>query len=683
LTRRRRAIWFIATLVSGILLCAGLAVVRARLLPRLTQRLEAATGHRISIGGLGVAGLQTLVLRDVRVFGAPPFEGESLARIERMNVRLGGPGRGILEPSEVSLDGVEVEFLSTGSADNWRGRQVTTPSAQSSSASVPARAHLAVSVRNARVHGTVALPQGRRLGFRIADLSFDRDAYGQETTSARGVVADAGRFATIRLPSLSVTTHRGTPVAAQGDNASVTVPGGGVVADGLALRVLFTGQGVSFDLAGEGASSRLKLACRLAGDLGDLDLQVVRLPLRALAPVLDPHGVGLDRAVATLHLMASLAGEPPRVPYQLDLDLRDFDVHHGAIDRSPWRGLNAELHSSGVVDLAGGRVEIESAELRGLGATLHSKGWVDYSHEPRGEIRVHTPEPLPCSNLLAAQPEPVQKVLAGMVLDGTLGLSLDVGFDAADWETLTLDLRLDPLCRVKTEPTALSALATALVKGQASGAPAIQLPLGKYHPEFASLSEMPAHLPGAFLTSEDGRFFSHNGFDIEMIRRALVQDLQAHAFSRGASTISQQLAKNLFLTPHRTLARKLEETVLTWRLQNLLGKDRTLELYLNVIELGPGIRGVKEAARVYFGKSLGELRPLESAHLAALTPNPHVLARRFRDGHVDEGWLQRLYDLLGMMKRSGRLTPADLATARVSKLSLRRPGKDVPSRSDL
>lgn len=622
-----------------------------------------------------MAGLRTLVLRDVRVFGAAPFEGEALARIDRLDVQLGGPGRGVWEPSEVLLDGVDVEFLSTGSADNWRGRHATASASTAQAASGPSRYHLTVSARNARVHGTVALPQGRRMGFRISDLSFDRDAQGQEATSARGVVVDAGRFATIRVPSLAITTRRGTPVAAQGDKASVIVPGGGVLADGLGLRVLFSGQGVSLDLTEEQAQPTLKLSCRLAGDLGDLDLQVERLPLRALAPVLDPHGLGLDRAVATLHLMASLAGEPPRVPYQFDLDLRDFDVHHGAIDRSPWRGLSAELHSSGVVDLAGGRVDIETAEMKALGASLNAKGWVDYAHEPRGEVRVRTSGALPCSNLLAAQSEPVRNVLAGLVLDGALGISLDVGFDAADWETLTLDLRLDPLCRVKTEPSALSALATALVKGQASGDGATQLPLGKYHPDFASLSEMPAHLPGAFLTSEDGRFFSHNGFDLEMIRRALVQDLQAHAFSRGASTISQQLAKNLFLTPHRTLARKLEETVLTWRLQNLIGKERMLELYLNVIELGPGIRGVKEAARVYFGKSLGELRPIESAHLAALTPNPHILARRFRDGHVDEGWLQRLYDLLGMMRRSGRLTPADLATARVSKLVLRRPTK--------
>jgi membrane peptidoglycan carboxypeptidase len=104
---------------------------------------------------------------------------------------------------------------------------------------------------------------------------------------------------------------------------------------------------------------------------------------------------------------------------------------------------------------------------------------------------------------------------------------------------------------------------------------------------------------------------------------------------------------------------------------------------LNVIDLGPGIRGVRQAARAYFGKELHQLRPIDSAYLATLAPNPHVLARRFRDGHVDDGWLQRLHDLLAMMRRSGRLTAADFAEARASKPALRRIDKEFTARPGL
>jgi membrane peptidoglycan carboxypeptidase len=157
-----------------------------------------------------------------------------------------------------------------------------------------------------------------------------------------------------------------------------------------------------------------------------------------------------------------------------------------------------------------------------------------------------------------------------------------------------------------------------------------------------------------------------------MIRRALAHDMEIGSLAKGASTITQQLAKNLFLGPERTLSRKLAELVLGWRLDETVRKEEQLELYLNVIELGPGIRGVKRAAEVYFGKPVAKLTPLESAHLAALTPNPLGYARRFREGRVDDGWLHRLYDLLGMMKRSGRLSAAELNSARQSRLTLRR-----------
>jgi membrane peptidoglycan carboxypeptidase len=210
------------------------------------------------------------------------------------------------------------------------------------------------------------------------------------------------------------------------------------------------------------------------------------------------------------------------------------------------------------------------------------------------------------------------------------------------------------------------------LRGAGRPAASAVLALDRHHPDYVALKAMPPWLPAAFLTAEDGRFFAHPGFDLEMIRRALAHDFQVADFARGASTITQQLAKNLFLGSERTMARKLEELVLAWRLHELLPKRRILELYLNVIELGPSIRGVKRAAEVYFGKSVAALTPLEAAHLAALTPNPLGYARRFREGRVDEGWLHKLYDLLGMMKRSGRLTAAEMAAARNARLMLNR-----------
>jgi monofunctional glycosyltransferase len=126
----------------------------------------------------------------------------------------------------------------------------------------------------------------------------------------------------------------------------------------------------------------------------------------------------------------------------------------------------------------------------------------------------------------------------------------------------------------------------------------------------------------AVLVAEDINFFSHHGFDSGEIRKALGQAVEDREFPRGASTISQQLAKNLWLSPSRDPLRKAREAILTWQLERTLGKRRLLELYLNVVEFGPGIWGVEGASRRYFGKGAADLDDDEAAWLAAGLPSP-------------------------------------------------------------
>jgi len=130
------------------------------------------------------------------------------------------------------------------------------------------------------------------------------------------------------------------------------------------------------------------------------------------------------------------------------------------------------------------------------------------------------------------------------------------------------------------------------------------------------------HLKRAVLVSEDINFFSHHGFDTDEIENALETAWQEKHLPRGASTLTQQLAKNLWLSPSRNPLRKLKEAILTRQLEERLSKRRILELYLNVVELGPGIYGAEAAARHYFGVSAAALGPRQAAELAAALPNP-------------------------------------------------------------
>jgi monofunctional biosynthetic peptidoglycan transglycosylase len=126
----------------------------------------------------------------------------------------------------------------------------------------------------------------------------------------------------------------------------------------------------------------------------------------------------------------------------------------------------------------------------------------------------------------------------------------------------------------------------------------------------------------AVLVAEDVNFFSHGGFDSGEIRKALTQALEEGELPRGASTITQQLAKNLWLSPSRDPLRKTREAILTWQLERRLGKRRILELYLNLVEFGPGVWGVESAARRYFGRPAADLGDDEAARLAAALPSP-------------------------------------------------------------
>jgi len=153
-------------------------------------------------------------------------------------------------------------------------------------------------------------------------------------------------------------------------------------------------------------------------------------------------------------------------------------------------------------------------------------------------------------------------------------------------------------------------------------------------------------LKSAVVAAEDQKFLDHEGFDVEAIQEAYERNERRGRIRRGASTISQQLAKNLFLSPQRTYLRKAHETVITLMIEALLSKRRILEIYLNVVEWGNGIYGAEAAARYYYGISAAELDAEQAARLAAMIPNP-----RFFAGHQSSPYLeQRTKTLLTQME---------------------------------
>ena len=167
-------------------------------------------------------------------------------------------------------------------------------------------------------------------------------------------------------------------------------------------------------------------------------------------------------------------------------------------------------------------------------------------------------------------------------------------------------------------------------------------------------------LKKAVLISEDAAFFSHKGIDFNELKASLKKDLETWSFSRGGSTITMQLAKNLYLNPSKNPLRKIKEVIIAWQLEQKLSKRRIFEIYLNVVEFGRNLYGAEAAARFYFDKSAAALDALESATLAALLPSP----RNSRERNL----LNRRNVILGRLASIGYLSSEEYQRVRALPL---------------
>jgi len=166
-------------------------------------------------------------------------------------------------------------------------------------------------------------------------------------------------------------------------------------------------------------------------------------------------------------------------------------------------------------------------------------------------------------------------------------------------------------------------------------------PRAQLQQRWVPYARISTQLKRAIIAAEDAKFVDHEGFDWEAIEKAAEKNRQRKHVVAGGSTISQQLAKNLFLSGARTPWRKGQEALITVMIEHVMGKRRILEIYLNVIEWGEGVFGAEAAARHYYGVGAAQLGAEASARLAAMVPNP-----RFYDAHRNTSWLARKTQLI-------------------------------------
>jgi monofunctional biosynthetic peptidoglycan transglycosylase len=171
---------------------------------------------------------------------------------------------------------------------------------------------------------------------------------------------------------------------------------------------------------------------------------------------------------------------------------------------------------------------------------------------------------------------------------------------------------------------------------------------------------IPAEMKWAVIVAEDSNFYRHEGVDVKALKNAIKYDLEKKSFARGASTITQQVAKNLYLSREKSITRKIKEIILAKRMEEELTKGRIIELYLNVVELGPMVYGIGHGARYYFGKPASTLTPRECAFLAAMLPGPRLAYNPYKNlAKVSK----RSNLILGMLRAKGVLSDDEYRAA--------------------
>lgn len=337
-----------------------------------------------------------------------------------------------------------------------------------------------------------------------------------------------------------------------------------------------------------------------------------------------------------------------------------------------WRSLSAAPIEKldGRLRIAGGwswrdhKFWLEQATATSGAAVVTLKGFGDLPGPgATGEVSMHM-EPVAVTALRDSLPKGMMPWLEGATLSGKVGFEALVRLDAASpglaasqFELLEEELRLANLAGI-TLPVFADGRIVSLPRPPGSSFPALR------EGSWASLRRLPRHVARTILAAEDDGFFNHRGFDWRGIQRAMAKDYAAGAFVAGGSTITQQVAKNLFLSSERSLSRKLQETLLTYLLEKELTKEQVLEVYLNTARFGRSLVGIEAAARYYFGKPAVALTQAESLALAAVLPSPVRFGEQLEKRAFDPSRREKLAHIVANLERDESVSSREAAALR-------------------
>jgi Transglycosylase len=416
----------------------------------------------------------------------------------------------------------------------------------------------------------------------------------------------------------------------------------------------------------ERGPTSLKLGVEVPNDAAaDVRVSLTGGPVPLAAIGLRKGDLGLldvEHSLVEAAISMRLTGDGRHASAEVDAKLHELSVEQPALSSEPIRGAELRLRGDVELETDGSSLVVERGEL-GVGrATVAfagsllrpGPGW-----SLRGRLEVPS---TPCQAALDALPAGLSPMLAGMRMDGAFSLVTAVDFDSSRPEHADVHFALGNGCKIVSVPPQVDVSRFREPFRRRVYGPdraRVELEMGPGTPGWVRYGAISPFMTAAVLTTEDGGFRHHRGFDAGAIRNSIRDNLREGRFLRGASTITMQTVKNLYLEREKTLGRKIQEAVLTVYLEQALTKEEILELYFNCIEFGPMLYGIGPAAGHYFHSTPGALSLGQALYLSSILPNPKN--NYFGpDGRVKPHWMSYLRKLMQIMVKRHLIDESEL-----------------------
>ncbi len=666
------------------------AKLRSTLHSKISQRL----GREATIGEITVK-VGHAVIRNVVVAG--PNDGAApLLKINRIDVNFDGAKSllGTIVLGSVIVDGVSIAARrDSNGLDNFADivTRVRTPRPETAGAARSARP---TSIVLKHIHGEAMDERtGAHLAFADAEAMWTPAEVHGTAHDVAGMAPTGQTFGAQMLTMQRLPGHAPTLQVTGGalelwPKMELAGIAGTIAADEVeAGRVRLDLSGGYGDVATTLWTARGWVDPRAATGVVDLSAAKFRLDqlkrFLANAKLVDYEKTTLD---ATVHLELQRDG----ATFAGKVHVANLSVGHPMLADREVHGLGVDGMIAGTLSRSQRRLELTQGEFVSRGLPVQITGVLELAGGKLADggtrvARVVTGHfvipPVNCQDVLAAIPAEMAPYLAGYQLKGTFATDLKLVINWANLDATTLGGSVGIRnCKVTQRPSDSPARLNQdfehyveVEKGEW-----ISFDVGPDNPEFVPLLDISPYVMKSIMSTEDSAFEKHHGFIPSEFRTALINNLKAGGFRYGASSITMQMVKNVLLYRKKTLARKLQELYLTWDVENVLSKARIMEIYLNVIEYGPGLYGIGPAAQHYFGKPAKDLTPTEAAFFSSILPAPKQRYKQYCEGtltHWTEGKIARILNI--MLKRK-RLTQEEYDAAVATPLVFAKDGSETP-----